>query len=62
MQNPVVHKTREQSERELMEGVQSAKQALQQAGADDLARAKERYLRALDAFSRLLRGNENSDM
>ena len=62
MQNTVVHKTQEQIERELLEGVQSAKQAFQQADADDLALARERYIRALDAFSRLLRGKENSVM
>jgi hypothetical protein len=62
MQNTVVHRTQEQIERELLEGVQSAKQAFQQADADDLALARDRYIRALDAFSRLLRGKENSVM
>ena len=62
MQNTVVHKTQEQIECELLEGVQSAKQAFQRADADDLALPRERYIRALDAFSRLLRGKENSVM
>jgi hypothetical protein len=62
MQNMAVHKTQEQIERELMEGVQSAKQAFQRAEADDLALAREQYVRALDAFSRLLRGKENDGM
>jgi hypothetical protein len=62
MLTPVVHKTQEQIERELLESVQSAKKEFQQAGADELALARERYVRALDAFSRLLRGQENSGM
>jgi hypothetical protein len=55
-------KTREQIERELLDSVQSAKKAFQQAGADELARARERYVRALDAFSLLLREKENSSV
>ena len=55
-------KTQEQIERELLESVQSAKKAFQQAAADDLAVARERYVRALDAFNRLLREKENSGM
>jgi hypothetical protein len=55
-------KTREQIERELLESVQAAKKAFQQAGADDLRLARERYVRALDAFNRLLHEKENSDM
>jgi hypothetical protein len=53
-------KTQEQIERELMQSVQSAKKAFQQAGVDDLAVARERYVRALDAFNRWLRQKENS--
>ena len=55
-------KTQEQIERELLESVQSAKKAFQQAGVDDLAGARERYVRALDAFNRWLREKENSAM
>jgi len=55
-------KTQEQIERELLECVQSAKKAFQQAGVDDLAVARERYVRALDAFNRWLREKENSAM
>ena len=55
-------KAREQIERELLESVQSAKKVFQQAGADDLAVARERYVRALDAFNRLLREKEHSGM
>ena len=55
-------KTQEQIERELLESVQSAKKAFQQAGVDDLAVARERYVRALDAFNRWLREKENSAM
>jgi hypothetical protein len=41
---------------------QSAKKAFQQAGVNDLADARERYVRALDAFNRWLRQKENSAM
>ena len=53
-------KTQEQIERELLESVQSAKKAFQQAGVDDLAVARERYVRALDGFNLWLREKENS--
>ena len=64
MQNTGVQraKTQEQIECELLESVQSAKKAFQQAGVDDLAVARERYVRALDAFNRWLREKENSAM